>query len=359
MKTLQEDHASQSHGVLYDFVYLDRERLASLAAQLFEQGLLTGTKISSSRDSSDKLNFRVDAAVAKGGHEGITAIREGIERSFDASWSIPLDVIDQLRCNDMISDDLSVAAFGQLVLIEGTLSIYDIEMLKTMYRPFVELASQAARAPIDEQYQTLSASIDQAIASSTGQEKAKHKQMKTQLTALRRSFEDGQERQRKQADAIFDLVKLLPHALQATVEGRQASAWMTLSPQQMITSPDDFALKHGSAIPGIWSVIGTLDSRPTPPTPASKPNLKELLVEGAGGTPADDQSVGHADEGSLQDGTTPGETGAVTPQNLVQGMKQMQDGVRSQFGRPDNFYGITPLAIYRQMTAYEELSAVS
>ena len=271
---MPEARDSQGPGVLYDFVYLDRERLASLAAQLFEQGLLTSTRLSSARDSSDSLAFRVDAAVAKGGHEGTTSVREAIERTFDAAWSIPLDVIDQLRYNDMISDDIATASFGQLVLLEGQLSVYDIEMLKTMYRPFVELASRAARAPLEAQYDEISAGLDDTIASSTGQQKHQAKQMKTKLVGLRKKFEEDQGRQLKQAEALFDIVKVLPHALQATIEGSTASAWMTLSVERMITSPDDFALKHGSSIPGTWFVIGTLDARPTPTEPAATTDLQ-------------------------------------------------------------------------------------
>lgn len=357
---MQEDRESpQSPGVLYDFVYLDRQRLAALAAQLFEQGLLTTTKIGKSRDSSDRTDLELNAAIAKGTHQGSLTVREHIERSFDASWSVPLDVIDQLRYNDMIAADIETATFGQLVLLEGSLSVYDIEVLKTMYRPFVELAAQAVRAPLDAQYAQLSADVDHLIATTTGHQKSEAKKNKTRLVALRKQFDEDQERQRRQADAIFDLVTLLPHALQATIEGPKASAWMTLVKERMITNPDDFALKHGSSIPGIWYVIGALDTRPTAPEAAAAPNLEELLQragdkhEGSETSSAGEPNETEpSEEQPPQDSSTP-----PTPENIVQGMKQMQDSIRAQFGRPDDFYGITPIAIYRQMISATEAAS--
>jgi hypothetical protein len=347
---LPEARDSQGQGVLYDFVYLDRKRLAFLAAQLFDQGLLTSTRLSSARDSSDKLDFRMDAAVAKGGHEGVTTVREAIERTFDPSWSVALDVFDQLRANDMICGEISSCAFGQLILLEGSLNVYDIAMLKTMYRPFLELAARAAKADQDAQYQSLAAQLDSSLSSVTGQQRQQYKQLKARLVTLRKQSEATQEQQRKQAEALFDIVGLLPHALQATIEGALASAWMTLSPDQMVTSPDDFALKHGSSIPGIWSVIGTLDTRPTPVVAQPiAPNLQELLQQdNTNQKHADDDQGAAAPPPGLTDGATPTEE-PPSPQNIVQGMKQMQDGIRSQFGRPDTFYGITPIAIYRSI----------
>lgn len=282
--------------------------------------------------------------MVKGRHEGITKVHEGIERTFDASWSVVLDVFGLLRGSGMISAEIGAAGFGQLVLLEGTLSVYDISMLKQMYRPILELMSRSTEASEDAQYKTLSSQIDLQISSATGHQKQEARGLKSKLQDLRKQSKAKREQETDSAQALFDIIALLPHALQATLENQMASVWMTLVPDEMIGGSDDFTLKHVASIPGTWSVIGALDARPVSREPLPAEDLSKLL------TPDDS---GISDETFSSPDAPDAKTGESAPPsyNIVQGMKQMQDGIRSQFGRPDSSYGITPLVIYRLVEA--------
>lgn len=347
---MQEDLDSQSGDVaLYDFVYLDRRRISLLASQLFKQGLLTSTIERSARQNASNSTLGLSAAIVKGSIDSRASTDESIERQFDATWSVPLDVIDELRAANKIVENISAAEFGQLVTMRGALQLYDIGMLRTMYEPMLDFIMQSARTQLDAQFATARELIDAGLASAKAAEKHKWREQKRNFEALKKKTETDQIQQRDQVSSILALVKLLPHALQATIVGDNYSAWMTLDPQQMVTNPEDFALKHGSSVPGAWRIIGSLDARPEPeaviaPLASTDAGLSGILGSSNEGTLSEE-------EGS--EGSPSGETAAHADGNtkdlagVVQMMRQMHDMIRSQFGRPNNAYGITPIAIYR------------
>ena len=121
---------------LVDFLYADRPRLAVLAAQLFDDGHLTGLKKSS--QSGAEVNSKVTGGIpgiAKGETGGIEKTQESIERQFDATWVGPLNVIRELNRRGLIVDGVESAALGQIVLVRGTIQVTDVRMLQRLWRP--------------------------------------------------------------------------------------------------------------------------------------------------------------------------------------------------------------------------------
>lgn len=227
--TSSAEHDSQEDNFLVDFLYADRPRLAVLAAQLFDDGHLTGLKksIQSGADSLVKINGGIPG-VAGGETSSTDKIQESIERQFDATWTAPLNVLRELNERGLIIDGVGGAALGQIVLVRGTIQITDVRMLQKLWRPVVkaEEAKNLAAAKTDPDRKKI-------------------------------------QRAAKEASHIVDLVELLPHALQFHIRNAGAGCWATLDPDQMTINPADLAFKHGPSIPGEWLTLGILDAKPS------------------------------------------------------------------------------------------------
>jgi len=133
---------SQAGESLFDFLYLDRVRLASFAAQLFDDGQLTQLKRSSAIGSN--LSGDLSAGVpglAKGSLKSGESTTENIERHFDASWSAPLNILRELQARGYISKMSTEWKLGQLVILNGYIQILDLRILQKLWRPVIALES--------------------------------------------------------------------------------------------------------------------------------------------------------------------------------------------------------------------------
>lgn len=91
------DQGSQSIASLFDFLYVDRSRLSAFAAQLFNQGVLQSTKTIDSTTGKAGGSLDVGAPKVLGiNFSGLSESASAIEHQFDASWSLPLNVMDRL-----------------------------------------------------------------------------------------------------------------------------------------------------------------------------------------------------------------------------------------------------------------------
>src|SRR5437868_456839 len=82
---------------IYDFLYVDRARISSLYAQLFTEGILTSVKTTKQSTFSDDSSIGSDIKILKADNKSMEGGGEGIEHMFDASWSIPLEVLNRLN----------------------------------------------------------------------------------------------------------------------------------------------------------------------------------------------------------------------------------------------------------------------
>ena len=113
---------------------------------------------------------------------------------------------------------------------------------------------------------------------------------------------------------IFEFLPILPHSIQGSlvdILGKQV--WFTLKDEGLSTSAGDIFLKHGAKIPGGWSVVGIVDALPTNNYQA--PSVSPFT-------------------GGMQ-----------------QVIADISSSIRPGFGRPDHAWGITPLLIFREVTA--------
>lgn len=211
---------------LFDFIYLDRNRLSSYSAQLSDLGTLTSVKsVSNSSDRSIKnLNLGLPKLLEAGTIEE-QALAQGLERNFDTWWMLPLNVMGMLQEHDLISTDLENANYGQLVLIEGSIRFVDLRLLRDNWKH-----------------------IGKVIASAMPDMTASHKRKK--------------QEQAESFGIIADFASTMPHLLSLRMISGEHSTWSTLEPDNMVINPFDLMMKHGSIIAGTWHMIGLLDAKP-------------------------------------------------------------------------------------------------
>lgn len=234
--TLSVDRDSQEETFLFDFLYVDRPRMASYIAQLFDDGLHTSTKKTSSigNQSSGKFSGSIPA-FAKGELGATDITNEGIERQFDAAWSAPLNLIRELQQAGFIQTDIASAALGQIVLFRGNIQVLDYRLLQRLWEPM--LAHQLLLQP----------------AHTAAQQKEK------------KAAAEGQKH-------LVKVVENLPHLVQIRAFNDAHQLWGTLEPELMVTGASDLAFKYGPCIPGEWLVLAVLDAKPFSDSDLKLPN---------------------------------------------------------------------------------------
>jgi hypothetical protein len=118
----------------------------------------------------------------------------------------------------------------------------------------------------------------------------------------------------KEAEYIKSILSALPHALLMTLFSEGRSLWSSLEEEHLKINSDDITLKHGANFAGTWHVLGILDAKP---------------------------------DYEMESSTVPHKTG----NELFDGMTEILSVIRTTLGRPANAYGITPVAIFRTVSA--------
>lgn len=211
---------------LFDFLYLDRARLASYAAQLFADGSLTQIKRVASKGDNQSKNLTGGVpGIAKGTMISGETLSDTIERHFDATWAAPLELFKELNERGYVRAFGADASIGQLVLFAGRIQILDLRMLQKMWKPVMQLLS-----------------MDQP--SNTKQQQ---------------SVKRDQE---KMQGKIAELAESLPHIIQLRGFNKDHQVWSTLQPDALTANVSDLVFKYGPSIDGEWRILGVLDAKP-------------------------------------------------------------------------------------------------
>ncbi|OCZ87172.1 hypothetical protein A9G00_20750 [Achromobacter xylosoxidans] len=218
---------SRSIESIFDFAYLDRDRLSAFSAQIFDHGVLTSLK--SSNQTVDTI-----ASDMTGGFKPIFTAAEkeslantaALEKQFDASWTLPLNVLNRLDELGAIKRSLADANLGELVLMKGSINIMDLEMIRNLWEPIMLLEEGNSEQP------------------------KTHSQKKEAVKT------------KAQTKAILEVLKHLPHSFQLRVFNETEQAWCSLKRDCLTINGHDITLKHGPSIAGDWFCLAILDAKP-------------------------------------------------------------------------------------------------
>jgi hypothetical protein len=222
------EQSSPSEEYLSDYAYIDSVRLSHYYGQLSKHGLVTQAKHMSKTLGKDFGNFKVKAVLAEGGGHHEVASEQSIETQVDPSFSRPQETLDALYDAGYIGETISNARIGSLVLAKGSLSVFDIRMMKEMW-PFIG----------DSQ-----ATAETAHITNPSQRQKAHAAKK------------------KEHDSNAKIIAQVPHSVQGTFTTDDGDAWFTLQPEYMRINPEDIVFKHGCDLGGEWHVLGIVDALP-------------------------------------------------------------------------------------------------
>jgi hypothetical protein len=285
--------AQEPEHSVYDFLDIDARRISHFLSQLTQYGSIVSLTrvVSESSTAGGGINV-VAAKMDTASSQQTTQTRQ-----FDAQWVAPLTFLDEASRRGMIRVGLEHARIGNLVLISGSLSLFDLSVIKAAWEiPGVKTMMLKALSAQDGQ--------EAAPAGGSRQARRRHARDKSGPAAL------------PEREVGFEMLKNLPHATLAALDVGSANVWTTLREDSLVVSASDILLKHGVNIAGVWNMVGILDAFPDD------------------GGSALHNFVGAASLGAL--GEFVGTFGPAT---------------RALLGRPAESFGMTPLLIFREVNA--------
>ena len=298
----------QKSNSVYDFLYHDARRIASFLAQFETYGVLQQVKATevAARTESAKhgLTTGLSVAIARAGTaQDVTTgseERDSAERTYDPLWTNARTLLNYLADREMIVRDLSQARIGQFVLVTGNLAAFDLGILK-----------EAWKLPAVKDVVLKGAGQQNQPAALTGNREA------------RRKARYGQKQSSNSADTemAFEMLKIMPHTVQATIRREDWTVWSSLREDSLIIPANELLLKHGVGIAGTWNMLGVLDALPH----EGEASMQEYVVD------------------QLLAGVSLGAIGG-------QVVGQLAPGVRLMLGRPGSAFGMTALLIFREVS---------
>ncbi len=307
-----EISAHPENDSVFDFLYYDYTRISSFLAQ-FESGHVTQVVKSESalRGSKDAVKTTVGGSfkIANGALDDTSEISKSsthqFSKTYDPRWENALAFLDYLEQKGLLIRDISNARIGQIVLISGQLSIFDLTILQKLWT-----------LPSIKKIVSLGGSNHEQAKASPANRQERRKAGNAAKKAHAESISE--------AEVMLELLGVLPHSVQAAIGTETHTAWCILRDDSVTVSPTDLFMKHGLSIGGDWTMVGVLDAQPDDETETSE-----------GGTI----------EGAMQllAGMRLGGAGISVAPNLVA-------PVRSMLGRPTFAHGITPLLIFRSVS---------
>jgi hypothetical protein len=130
-----------------DFLYLDRQRVASLAGQLSDRGMLVGLKsvFQKSQSKEGKASGTVFVASTEGKISGTSS--ESSEETYDPFWTHAYSFLRDLEENFAVP--LDAARMGSLVKFDGLVQFLDMKIISNLWEPTLRAFSvlRAAAQP--------------------------------------------------------------------------------------------------------------------------------------------------------------------------------------------------------------------
>ena len=195
---------------VYDFLYVDTDRISSLISQMDEMGVLediseTHTKASS---SGGELSGGTDLGVVSAGASSGKSTEYGRqhERKFNARFALPVSFLNILTDHELIKMEPDKWAMGNIALFKGGLTIADMTAL-------IPALSESDRADENEKL--------------AGQ-----------------------------------ILSNMPPTAQGIVLKGVTKIWSVYDAKNWVTHTVSLALSHGSKLEGQWVILGIVDAKP-------------------------------------------------------------------------------------------------
>ena len=278
---------------VFDFLYVDAQRIAVFLAQVDENGHLTG--LSKTVSTTSNKGGTWNAQIAK--RDFSDSEQSSIHKQFDPRWIAPLNFLAEAQ--SMMKRDLEAARIGDLVLTSGELSMFDMSLLEKAWK--LDFVKKAVVSSMGEQTQSV-------IRGRSRSERRRAGKLQESASA------------QKDAEAGLEFMGILPHLIQATIANGDHTVWCILREESLTTPANEIFLKHGVAVSGTWHIVGMIDALPDYESDEISRYNQIVAANRLGGMSA--AFASHI----------------VIP-------------VKTALGRPKEAFGITPILIFRQIGA--------
>ncbi len=128
-----------------DFLYLDRNRLASLTGQFSEKGVLTGLKSVASQTRNLEGLAAASIPVANISGKRSRTSSETAEETYDPFWTHAFTFLRDMEENFAV--ELAHGRLGSLVKFEAFLQFLDLRIMRSVWEPAVK-ALNNPQAPV-------------------------------------------------------------------------------------------------------------------------------------------------------------------------------------------------------------------
>lgn len=306
----QSEASNEAHGVrtadsVFDFLYHDGRRVASFLSQFDPSGSLTQISQGVAAERT-RLDTKVEGSASVPGlAKGVMSSKDEVRnrrqddmmRVYDPMWANARALLDVLDERGMIQRDLKAAIIGQIVLVSKAVDVIDVKITSGLWN------SGSVRKMIRSglpQRPKISKAVESTPAG---------KKVIADFVQAEKAAKDG-------VDFFMELAPSLPHSTQAVVKTEaDEQLWCSIDPSGLSMLPSDILLKHGITVPGIWSILGTLDATPEPMEQRKRKQ-----------TPSGEEMIAKLFE-------------------------TLAPVIRTFFGLSERVYGITPLLIFRETSA--------
>lgn len=220
-----------------DFLYLDRQRIASLIGQLSDQGMLIGLKSVTQKSQSREAQAGGTVVVARAEGKVSGTSSESSEETYDPFWTHAYSFLQDLEANFAVP--LETARLGSLVKFNALVQFLDLKIMRNLWEP-------SARAFL------LSQASDAAQSAPPVSRKKRREQRQQQPKP---QIPDG-------VKFGLEVLKEVPHLLHMTFLAQSGFRfWAAAQPDYLTISSEALVMKFGAVVDGIWTVVGIVDGR--------------------------------------------------------------------------------------------------
>ncbi|HHX87626.1 MAG TPA: hypothetical protein GX693_05540 [Firmicutes bacterium] len=210
---------SEKRAGIIDFLYRDLSRIDSIFAQLY-QGAIREIAATQSVSHSINKSIKLDAKIASGERESLSADSDVIEKRIDPHDQRIIDILSLLNLSPY-EDDLSSLNVGQLVLLRGSLIMRNYHFLSKVIPMLPEIMSWQ---------------------SSTTSPK-------------------GKKKTKSEIKPMVDMLKIIPFGLEVElITGNGQSIIGSIKEEYLEDSHNDLLRIYGNYVPGDWYVLGIYSS---------------------------------------------------------------------------------------------------
>ena len=275
--------------ILYDFLFVDQERMRSLYAQMYE-GLLDVMSFDDAKTVRKETSIQVGGDPV--GHLGQTSGTEFNQSKIESMVPHDLilkEVLSGLTERGVIVKEHNKLKVGSIALLKGELSLLDTSFFVKALKEIPSLFASSFSVELNQ-------AADNATRSQKRQEKRGHR--------------ENQKAGLVEVKALEIMLGTISPLVQLRLSSPAFEAWGAIRAADLRGSIDNLVMQHGYQIPGEWNMLGIVDD------------------------------IGDA---AFFVGNSRPLTG------LFEALNTMANALKEFFKRPDDAICVTPLAVYRTL----------